>query len=81
MRKHTTQSGMVIADARPKAQGRKAAPATPTGLKSVVLRLARKKRDAVRGLAKETRIPYSVLLREAIEDMLVKRNCLKRSGE
>lgn len=37
--------------------------------------------EGLQALAKDTRILQSTLLREAVEDMLVKRNCVKRGGE
>lgn len=45
---------------------------TPTGLQSVVFRLQREKRDALRDLSKRSRVTRSELLRMAIEDVLRK---------
>lgn len=43
-------------------------------LVSVVLRLRREKLEALKKLSKDTRIRQSEYLREAIEDVLTKRN-------
>lgn len=39
-------------------------------LRSIVFRLTRRQRDAVNALARDSKISRSVLLREAIDDML-----------
>ena len=71
MKTPTTVSGMV---ATPTKANRK------SGLASLIIRMPRAKLKAVQALAKETRILQSTLLREAVEDMMVKRNCMKRGG-
>ena len=45
---------------------------TPTGLVSLIPRIERSKRDALRELSKRTRVTYSELWRMAIEDVLRK---------
>lgn len=51
-------------------------PPTPTGLLSVVPRMPRWQMDAIKQLAKETRVHQSHYLREAIEDVLRKHGAL-----
>ena len=41
-------------------------------LTSLVWRLTRAQKDAVRALSKRIRVPYSVLMREALADLLAK---------
>ena len=45
---------------------------TPTGLQSLIPRIERSKRDALREISKRTRVTYSELWRMAIEDVLRK---------
>ena len=51
-------------------------PPTPSGLLSVVPRMPRWQMNAIRQLAKETRVHQSHYLREAIEDVLRKHGAL-----
>lgn len=51
-------------------------PPTPSGLLSIVPRMPRWQMDAIKQLAKETRVHQSHYLREAIEDVLRKHGAL-----
>lgn len=63
-RHKTTPSGMVV----PRVEAK----STKTGLQSVILRIARAKREALKALSRQTRVTYSELVRMAIEDLLEK---------
>ncbi len=50
-----------------------------TKLKAVLMHLKPEKAELLKELAAETRIPRSVLMREAIDDLLAKHGKLKSS--